>query len=59
MIEQHTLNIGSGERTYKEYPPGSGFKCINYDERSIPGHTDVTGDVRKLPWPDEYFYFLL
>jgi predicted SAM-dependent methyltransferase len=54
-----TLNIGSGERTYKEYPPKSGFKCVNYDERDLPGHTDVVGDVRKLPWEDEHFDYLL
>ncbi len=53
------LNVGSGERTYKEYPQGSGYKCINYDGRDIPGHTDAVGDVRKLPYPDEYFSAML
>lgn len=57
MIERLTLNIGSGERTYKEYPQG--FKCINYDARGIPNHTDVVGDVRELPWDDEYFSYLI
>lgn len=59
MTEKYTLNIGSGKRTYKEYPPGTGFKCINYDVRDIPGHTDVVGDIRKLPWEDEYFVYAL
>lgn len=56
---EYTLNIGSGQRTFKEYPPNSGFKCINYDQRDIEGHTDIVGDVRRLPWPDEYFSYVL
>lgn len=52
-----TLNVGAGERTFKEYPPG--HKCINYDERNIPGHTDEVGDVRKLPYDDETFDYIL
>ena len=56
---EYTLNIGSGQRTFKEYPPNSGFKCINYDQREIKGHTDVVGDVKSLSWPDEYFSYIL
>ena len=59
MVEKYTLNIGSGERTYEEYPVGSGFKCINYDERDLPGRTDLVGDVKKLPWEDNYFEYIL
>lgn len=55
----YTLNVGSGERVYKEYPVGSGFTCINYDARDLIGYTDVVGDVRQLPWPNEYFQTLL
>jgi predicted SAM-dependent methyltransferase len=56
---KNTLNVGSGERTYKEYPLGSGFTCINFDARPIEGHTDLVGDVRKLPWTDNYFEYIL
>jgi len=53
-----TLNVGCGERTYKEYPPG--YKCINYDARDIPQHTDVVGDVRDLSFfNDEHFDYIL
>ena len=53
-----TLNVGCGERTYEEYP--SDHKCINYDARNIPGHTDVVGDVRDLSiYRDEYFNYIL
>jgi len=53
-----TLNVGCGERTYKEYPKG--YKCINYDARDIPKHTDVIGDVRDLSFfDDEYFDYIL
>lgn len=53
-----TLNVGCGERTYKEYP--TGYNCINYDARNIPGHTDVVGDVRDLSiYRDEHFDYIL
>ncbi len=53
-----TLNVGCGERTYKEYP--AGYSCVNYDARDIPKHTDVVGDVRDLSFfNDEYFDYIL
>ncbi len=53
-----TLNVGSGERTYKEYP--TGYKCINYDARDIPGHTDIVGDVKDLSnFEDSKFDYIL
>jgi len=51
-----TLNVGCGERTFKEYPEG--YKCINYDERKLDG-VDEVGDVRDLPFPDEHFDYIL
>ena len=41
-----TLNLGCGERTFKEYP--NGYKCINYDERTLNG-VDMVGNVKDLP----------
>jgi len=53
-----TLNVGCGERTYKEYPPG--HKCINYDERENLNNIDEVGDVRDLSkFPDENFDYIL
>jgi SAM-dependent methyltransferase len=51
-----TLNVGCGERTFKEYP--SGHKCINVDERNLPCVDEVM-DVRKLNFPDNYFDYIL
>jgi len=51
-----TLNVGCGERTFKEYPEG--YKCINYDERNLDC-VDVVGDVRKLDFPNEEFDFII
>lgn len=51
-----TLNVGCGERTFKEYP--AGHKCINYDERSL-NCVDQVGDVRNLPFPDQHFDYIL
>jgi predicted SAM-dependent methyltransferase len=53
-----TLNVGCGERTYKEYPEG--HHCINYDARNIPNHTDVVGDVRDLSiFGNDHFDYIL
>ena len=52
-----TLNVGCGERTFKEYPEG--HQCINYDERANLPNVDVVGDVRKLDFLDEEFDFIL
>lgn len=51
-----TLNVGCGERVFKEYP--SGHTCINYDERNL-NCVDVIGDVRKLDFPDEEFNYVI
>lgn len=51
-----TLNVGCGERTFKEYPEG--YKCINVDERDL-SNVDKIMDVRVLGFPDEYFDYIL
>lgn len=51
-----TLNVGCGERTFKEYP--AGYKCINIDERDL-SNVDKVMDVRKLEFFDEYFDYIL
>ena len=55
-MEKITLNIGCGERTFKEYPKG--HKCINVDERDL-NNVDKVMDVRKLDFPDEYFDYII
>jgi predicted SAM-dependent methyltransferase len=52
-----TLNVGCGDRTYDEYPPG--YKCINYDTRVNLKRVDVVGDARKLTFSDERFDMIL
>lgn len=53
-----TLNVGCGERTYKEYPPG--YKCINYDIREDLSHVDEVGDVKDLSlFDNEHFDYIL
>ena len=51
-----TLNVGCGERTFKEYPEG--YKCINIDERDL-SNVDKVMDVRRLEFPDEHFDYIL
>ena len=53
-----TLNVGSGDRTFKFYPHRA-YKCINLDERNLKGKTDVVSDVRKIPFPDNHFDYIL
>ena len=55
-MEKITLNIGCGERTFKEYP--AGYRCINVDQRDL-SNVDKVMDVRKLEFPDEYFDYIL
>ena len=55
-IMLYTLNIGCGERTFKEYPKG--YECINIDERDL-SNVDIVMDVRKLDFPDEYFSYII
>lgn len=53
-----TLNVGCGERAFKEYPPG--YKCINFDARETLKQVDEIGDVRDLSkFPDEHFDYIL
>jgi predicted SAM-dependent methyltransferase len=54
---KRTLNIGCGERTFKEYPPQ--HECTNYDERRTLKNVDVVGDARTLPFEDDYFDYIL
>lgn len=55
-MEKLTLNIGCGERTFKEYPEG--YKCINVDERDLT-NVDKVMDAQKLEFPDNYFDYIL
>jgi len=52
-----TLNIGCGERAYKEYPKG--YKCINMDNRPDLPAIDLVGDVRDISFPDNTFDYVL
>ncbi|RLD06073.1 MAG: hypothetical protein DRI65_07510 [Chloroflexota bacterium] len=53
-----SLNVGCGERTYAEYPPG--YTCLNFDERADLPNVDVAGDVRNLAiFPDGHFDYIL
>lgn len=52
-----TLNVGCGNRVYKEYP--NGYNCINIDIRKdLPG-IDVVSDVTKLTFTDAYCDYVL
>lgn len=51
-----TLNVGCGNRTYREYP--AQHKCINYDIRSLKT-VDMVGDVCCLPFKNETFDYIL
>jgi len=52
-----TLNVGCGDRIYKEYP--SGYSCVNYDQRDLK-MVDEVGDVKDLSrFEDEYFDYIL
>jgi predicted SAM-dependent methyltransferase len=55
-MDKLTLNVGCGMRTFREYPKG--HKCINYDKRPL-SNVDRTGDVRELPWQDNFFDYIL
>ena len=56
MDKKLSLNVGCGERTFKEYPVG--YRCINVDQRDL-SNVDKVMDVRKLEFPDEYFDYIL
>lgn len=53
-----TLNVGCGNRTYKEYPVG--HQCINFDIREYLIYVDEIGDVRDLSrFNDNHFDYIL
>lgn len=54
-----TLNLGSGDRVYDEYPKEDGFKCINLDKRLELDRVDVAAHVGKLPFATETFDYIL
>jgi predicted SAM-dependent methyltransferase len=53
-----TLNVGSGDRIYTFYPH-RGYRCINLDFRALKGKTTIAADVRKLPFTDQTFDYIL
>ena len=55
-MDKLTLNVGCGDRVFKEYP--TGHTCINFDERDLSA-VDKVGDVRDLPFDDESFDYIL
>lgn len=52
-----TLNIGSGDRTFEEYPEG--HKCINMDRRADLKVIDIIANVRYIPFKNESFDYIL
>ncbi len=56
-MEKLTLNLGCGERVYKEYPEG--YKCINMDNRANLPDVDLVGDVKVINFPDNTFDYIL
>lgn len=57
-MAKKTLNLGCGDRTYKEYPEG--YTCINFDSRANLEVVDVVGDVRDLSmFKDGEFDYIL
>lgn len=52
-----SLNIGSGDRFYEEYPDG--YKCINVDIRKSLGYVDVISDVERLSFKDNTCDYVL
>ena len=51
-----TLNVGSGDRVFNEYPDG--YRCINVDIRNL-SKTNVISDVKSLPFKNEMFDYVL
>jgi predicted SAM-dependent methyltransferase len=56
-MKKLSLNIGSGDRTYDEYPEG--HHCINLDKRLDWEVVDVISNARLLPFEDEVFDYIL
>jgi len=54
-----TLNLGSGDRTYDKYPEKGGFECINLDKRLEWSRVDIAAHVRKIPFKNETFDYIL
>jgi predicted SAM-dependent methyltransferase len=55
-MKGQTLNLGCGDKILDECPVG--YKCVNLDNRDLPG-VDVVADVRKLPFEDESFDYMI
>ena len=57
-MRNKTLNLGCGDRVYKEYPKG--HECINMDVRANLEGIDVVGDVKDLSmFKDNEFTYIL
>jgi predicted SAM-dependent methyltransferase len=56
-MKRLTLNIGCGNRVYKEYPDG--YECINMDNRVDLPDVDLIADVRNISFPDNTFDYVL
>lgn len=54
-----TLNVGSGDRVYDEYPEKNGYKCINLDKRLEWDRVDVAAHARFVPFKNETFDYVL
>jgi predicted SAM-dependent methyltransferase len=53
-----TLNVGSGDRSYDEYPEG--YTCMNMDAREDLDTVDIVGDIRDLSrFDDGEFDYML
>lgn len=52
-----SLNIGCGNRTFKEYP--SSYRCINYDFRNDLSSINIVGDAQLLPFKNKSFDYIL
>ncbi|HLD90887.1 MAG TPA: class I SAM-dependent methyltransferase [Patescibacteria group bacterium] len=55
-MTKKTLNIGCGNRIYKEYPKG--YTCVNLDIRPLEG-VDIVGNVEAVDLPNEQFDYIL
>jgi predicted SAM-dependent methyltransferase len=56
-MKRLALNVGCGDRVYKEYPEG--YECINMDNRVDLPDVDLIADVRDISFPDNTFDYVL
>ena len=54
-----SLNVGSGDRVYDEYPEDSGNRCVNLDKRMEWDRVDIAAHARFIPFKDETFDYIL